>query len=228
MRAVTLHPTLEAAVRAARGLEHRYRVDDVPLGLRPLFWLYGYGVGMLLLAYFRLVRLSSVIVREGHAALDSNENHIFCGWHQSIWQSLLTLHAGPKQVWLAHPDWYMKPVHVLLRRMGIELVLGSTGHRGREAADQIVSRLRSGASTTVAPDGPEGPARHLRKGVLHLSAQSGVPIVPMRFRCSRRLVLRSWDRQVVPLPFCRITVRYGAPIAVESLPRAALVLHSAL
>jgi lysophospholipid acyltransferase (LPLAT)-like uncharacterized protein len=225
---VTLFSALEALLRAARGFAHRYRVDDVPLGLELPFRLYGYGVGLLLYVYFRLVRLSSVIVREGYAALDSSDNHIFCGWHQSIWQCLLTLQARPKQVWLAHPDWYMKPVHVLLRLMGVELVLGSTGHRGREAAEQILARLRSGASTTVAPDGPEGPARHLRKGVLHLSAQSGVPIVPMRFRCSRRLILRGWDRQVVPLPFCRITVSYGAPISVDSLPRAALFLHSAL
>jgi lysophospholipid acyltransferase (LPLAT)-like uncharacterized protein len=122
----------------------------------------------------------------------------------------------------------MTPVHVLLQLMGIELVLGSTGHGGRAAADRIRSCLLAGASTTVAPDGPEGPARHLRKGALHLAAQSGVPIVPMRFHCSRRLMLRTWDRQVVPLPFCRITVSYGAPISVESLDGAALALEAAL
>lgn len=112
--------------------------------------------------------------------------------------------------------------------MGIELVLGSTGHRGRQAADQVLARLRAGASTTVAPDGPDGPARHLRKGVLHLSAKSGVPIVPVRFHCSRRVLLPGWDRQVLPLPFCRITVSYGAPMSVETLDAAALALESAL
>jgi len=228
LRAVPLRLTIEACVRSLRGLAHRYRVDDVPLVLEPVFWLYGYGVGLLLFAYFRLVSVSSVIVREGEAQLAPSENHIFCGWHQAIWQCLLALRDTPKQVWLAHPDWYMKPVHVMLQLMGIELILGSTGHSGREAADRLLSHLCGGASTTVAPDGPEGPARRMRKGALHLSARSGVPIVPMRFRCSRCFVLRGWDRQVVPLPFCRITVSYGAPIAVESLDAAALVLASAL
>jgi lysophospholipid acyltransferase (LPLAT)-like uncharacterized protein len=221
---------LDAVVHSLRRLAHRYRVDAVPPALLPPFLLYGHGVGLLLYAYFWLVRRSAVVVHEGQAALDPNENYIFCGWHQSLWPCLLTLtRAHPAQhVWLTNPDWYVKPVHVLLQRMGIELILGSTGRSGRQAADRLLVRLCQGASTVLAPDGPEGPAHHIHKGALHLSMQSGLPIVPLRFHCSRRVVLPGWDRQELPLPFCRITVRYGAPIAVESLDVATLALTAAL
>ena len=67
----------------------------------------------------------------------------------------------------------------------------------------------------MAPDGPAGPARVLKKGVLHVSAQAGVPIVPVRIRCSRSVTLRSWDRKIIPLPFATISVHFSAPIRVD-------------
>lgn len=214
-----------------RRLKRRYRVDDVPLALMPLFALYGYGIGLLFHLYCHLVRLSSVIVHEERARLATSPNHIFCAWHQYTWQGFVALPLARKQVWLAHPDWYMKPVHVLLGLLGVErVILGSTGRSGKAAADRLVTHLLAGASTTLAPDGPEGPAHQMRKGVLHLSAQSGVPIIPLRFSCSRSFTLARWDEQVVPLPFGEIRVCYGAPIWVraDAMAEQARELASAL
>jgi len=64
------------------------------------------------------------------------------------------------------------------------------------------------------PDGPRGPAGVLKDGVLHISQQSGVPILPIRFRPSRFVRLRGWDRKHFPLPFGRIRVDYGTPVSV--------------
>ncbi len=50
--------------------------------------------------------------------------------------------------WMQHPSWYMKPVHVLLRLLGVErIILGSTGHSGREAAEHVVEYLRQDKGT---------------------------------------------------------------------------------
>jgi hypothetical protein len=79
----------------------------------------------------------------------------------------------------------MKPIHVLLHLMGVKkIILGSTGHSGRDAAELLVGYLRMGYSTVVNPDGPGGPAFALKKGVLHLSLKSNVPIVPLQFSSS--------------------------------------------
>jgi hypothetical protein len=56
---------------------------------------------------------------------------------------------------MQHPFWFMKPVHLFLRFIGIErIILGSTGHHGQEAADELVTCLRKGCSTVLLPDGP--------------------------------------------------------------------------
>jgi lysophospholipid acyltransferase (LPLAT)-like uncharacterized protein len=49
-----------------------------------------------------------------------------------------------------------------------------------------------------------------------MALQSGVPIVPLTIRSSRFIRLRIWDDKKFPLPFSRITVTVGEPVAVES------------
>ena len=79
-----------------------------------------------------------------------------------------------------------------------------------------MSYLKKGYSTFVTPDGPNGPPRTLKKGVLHIAVQSGVPILPMRVSANRCYRTGSWDRKMQPLPFSTIHVAVGAPIAVTS------------
>jgi lysophospholipid acyltransferase (LPLAT)-like uncharacterized protein len=117
--------------------------------------------------------------------------------------------------WMQHPLWYMKPIHVFLRLIGVKkLVLGSTGHDGRQAADELAEHLRAGYSTVLLPDGPAGPPRVLRRGILHLAVVSKVPIVPLRVTASRAISLGTWDHKQWPLPFSRLRIQVGGPIAV--------------
>ena len=121
------------------------------------------------------------------------------------------------QAWIQHPVWYMKPVHILLRLMGVKkIIMGSTGHSGREAADQLLDHLRQGCSTVLNPDGPHGPAFVLKKGILHLSLKSKVPIVPLRFSSSSYRELKTWDRKKFARPFSTIQMKIGEPIHVTS------------
>jgi lysophospholipid acyltransferase (LPLAT)-like uncharacterized protein len=118
---------------------------------------------------------------------------------------------------MQHPVWYMKPIHVLLRLMGVKkIILGSSGHSGRDAADLLVDYLRLGYSTVINPDGPNGPAFVPKKGIIHLSLKSKVPIVPLRFSSSSYQELKTWDRKKFPRPFSTIEIKIGKPIFITS------------
>jgi lysophospholipid acyltransferase (LPLAT)-like uncharacterized protein len=197
----------------------RYRVDNVPRGLWPFFYLYGYTVGIPF--YLALVLLRSVcrVQHQRKDRLQPGQNYVFCLWHHQWFCYFITHLRHTKHVWINHPAWYMKPIHVVLRLTGVErLVLGSTGYSGKGAADQLVDYLRRGYSTTLSPDGPVGPRGTLHKGVLHIARQAGVAIVPLQFDAPRRWVFRrSWDKKGLPLPFSSITVIYGEPISVTEM-----------
>jgi len=200
------------------------RVDAVPVALRPLVGLYGHTVAAALAGYYLAQRLTIRVTVEGGAQLEPAANYIFCHWHESI--SLLFQCSVPRfprvlrgapHVWMQHPLWYMKPIHLFLRGLGVrEIVLGSAGHAGRAAAEALVRLLRAGYSTVMLPDGPAGPRHELKKGVLHIACDSGVPIVPLRLRASRCYRLPTWDRKIQALPFSGIRLAIGEPIVVTA------------
>ena len=214
------------------------RVDTAPSALKPLLGLYGVAVGYALFAYYAVQRITITIEFAGTDNLMPDSNYIFCHWHGTVPLALQcsvphlpSPLTGRPHVWMQHPLWYMKPIHVLLGLIGVRrIVLGSTGHDGRRAAEELAGLLRAGYSTVVLPDGPAGPRRTLKRGVLHLAADSGVPIVPLLLEASRSVTLPTWDRKKFPAPFSTIRLHIGRPIPVAraELDHAAELLVLAL
>lgn len=191
------------------------RVDEVPFYLMPVFWLYGKLIGGLFYAYCILVNKTSSIQITGNVP-KPGEAVIYCIWHEDLVPYFSFYYRVSKQVWMNHPIWYMKPVHELLYLTGVEhICLGSSGNNGKTALQQVVSYLKMGYSTTVACDGPAGPAHIVKPGVLMMAQQSGLPIVPVRFSISAGWRLTGWDRKKLPILFGTINVHYMPPIKVE-------------
>ena len=202
----------------------RYRVDNIPHALKPIFYLFGYGMGVILFFFALILRITIKVEITGQEYLREHSNHIFGHWHSSV--PLATLCGVPSvfpvlgrgsYAFMQHPSWYMKPCHVLLGLMGVEkIILGSTGYSGRNAADQLVEYLKRGYSTVVMPDGPNGPPFILKKGILHMSLQSGAPIVAIQFISSNYYEFNTLDRKKLSQPFSTIKIKIGKPIHVTT------------
>lgn len=180
---------------------------------RLLVALYGYGAAALIFALWAALKLS-VRVRHVNRPLDFLQSHtVDCAWHDCLLPYFVSAMRYPKPyVWMNHPAWYMKGVHVFLGWMGVrKLVLGSSGYGGRRALMELVPLLVAGSSTFLNPDGPYGPAHEVRDGVLDLSRQTGMPIVAIRVVCQRAWRLRTWDRKFVPLPGSWVELVYSSP-----------------
>ena len=216
----------------------RYRVDNIPFLVRPIFYLYGYGLGAVLFIILLILRITIKVEITGGDNLRQYSNHIFCHWHSFVPLALQS--TAPNipvsldrcsYVFMQHPAWHMKPVHVLLRLMGVKkLILGSTGHSGREAADNLVEHLRQGFSTVLMPDGPHGRAFILKKGILHVSLQSQVPIVAMQFSSPKSFELKTWDRKRLAYPFSTIKMKICNPIQItgDNFDKAHTIIKRAL
>jgi lysophospholipid acyltransferase (LPLAT)-like uncharacterized protein len=192
------------------------RVDTVPLPLRPAHELGSRVAARLARRWMRGLRERIEVSFEGNtAALEADANVVLAIWHEALvlYFSIFADHMD-NHVWMNHPAWFMRPVHVMLDKMGITFVLGSTGHGGRAAAEQVVEALRAGASTTVAVDGPAGPLREIKGGCFHMAAQAGVGLVPIAFSVDRSTRMLTWDRKIVPRRGARVVVHVGEPIEV--------------
>ena len=191
------------------------RVDNVPWRWKPLYWIFGYGLGGLLLLLVLILRVTNRVRIEGKENIPEG-GFVAATWHRNNFPLFVSFFlAYQNVVCLNHPAAFMKPIHVLMNSQGMKLILGSTGENGTEAAAQVIDHLKRGASTYLNPDGPLGPPGTLRKGALQMARDSGLPLLPVEILCPFSVKLsKTWDGKRVPLPLGRLTVRVGPPLVV--------------
>jgi lysophospholipid acyltransferase (LPLAT)-like uncharacterized protein len=197
-------------------LKNRYTIFNVPLYWKPIYWIYGYSLGFLLYVLVVLQHTTCKINVHGKDNLLPDQNYIFCCWHQDLTGFFASMFNFSNYRILNHPVWYMKPVHVCLRLMGIKKIYyGSSGHSGKSAAIELTEALKNGSDTFITPDGPAGPLNTFQKGALHLSMNSGIPILPVSFEYANARKLSGWDQKRFPRLFSTFNVHLGKPIIVD-------------
>jgi hypothetical protein len=103
----------------------------------------------------------------------------------------------------------------MVKMMGLtEMAYGSSGNSGKAALERVNTQLKNGYSTMINPDGPAGPTKKLKPGVLIMAKETGVPIIPITMDATPKWIMNTWDRKKQPLPFSKITVRYHTPIYI--------------
>ncbi len=103
----------------------------------------------------------------------------------------------------------------LLRRLGYAgLPRGSSSRGGAVALRGLFRIVKEGTTISIQTDGPRGPARKSKRGVVALARLTGAEIVAIGFSASPCLRFRSWDRTLLPLPFARVVCVFGAHFSV--------------
>ena len=134
--------------------------------------------------------------------------------------------AGVKLGFLISPSVDGEIGAMIVRRMGGEVIRGSSSHTGARALRDYYQALsRDQVSPAITPDGPKGPPWKCKPGAVLLSQLSQRPIIPMAY-CASRAWKIQWDRFVIPKPFARIAVAIGEPLYVKKgLDAAGLVRY---
>lgn len=91
----------------------------------------------------------------------------------------------------------------LVQRFRFEVVRGSSSRRGATAMLQLADVVASGRDVLITPDGPRGPAYRAGGGIILLAQKTGAHIAVFNFEYSSYWRLRSWDRFILPRPFCK-------------------------
>jgi lysophospholipid acyltransferase (LPLAT)-like uncharacterized protein len=140
---------------------------------------------------------------------------IFALWHGHL-LPLLWFHRseGVKVLISEHRDGEL--VARAAESLGYGLIRGSTTRGANRALISLVRELAAGHEIAITPDGPRGPAHTFAPGALVASQRTGCPIVPVAIEADRAWRLNNWDRFMIPKPFARVTIAYGAPSKVDA------------
>ena len=124
----------------------------------------------------------------------------------------------------------------LARQLGYDAVRGSAagGRRARggvSALKAMISHLNhssQGCLAGTAVDGPQGPPRKLKKGLLLAAKQTNAFFIPMACSGTKLITLKkTWDQTVIPLPFSKVVVTFGAPFPMtrDHTPEEVNLMH---
>jgi len=117
--------------------------------------------------------------------LDSAPQHIIAFWHAHV---LLSLHSRWRRPTTAiisrSKDGEI--VSRVLHLYGAETARGSSTRGGEVALREVLRDVRAGKSIAVTPDGPKGPPRVVKDGIVYIAQVSGLPIVPFAFAAKKK------------------------------------------
>ena len=144
---------------------------------------------------------------------DAKQPHVFLLWHEALlpllWQHR---HQGVAIVVSeARDGQYLSD---LALDLGYAAVRGSSTRGGARALLGAVRQLQAGRAVAFTPDGPRGPRRELKPGVVAAAQRGGGVIVPIHAEANRAWRLHSWDRFMIPKPLARVRITYGRPFEV--------------
>jgi lysophospholipid acyltransferase (LPLAT)-like uncharacterized protein len=139
--------------------------------------------------------LAALLIRTWYATLrakhvrveliDQTPHYVLAFWHSHL---LLMLHAR-----------YRRPISALISQSkdgeyiarvfdwyGVESSRGSSTRGGGAALRDLLRKAREGKNIAFTPDGPKGPARIAKDGVIYAAKMSGLPILPVAFAAKKK------------------------------------------
>jgi lysophospholipid acyltransferase (LPLAT)-like uncharacterized protein len=135
-----------------------------------------------------IIRALHATLRVRHVRVERLEalpQSIIAFWHDHL---LLMLHSR-----------YPRPISVMisqskdgeliagaLKYYGAVAVRGSSTRGGSAALREIIRAGRAGMNLAFTPDGPKGPARIAKDGVVYAAQATGLPIVPIVFAAKKK------------------------------------------
>jgi lysophospholipid acyltransferase (LPLAT)-like uncharacterized protein len=140
--------------------------------------------------------------------------HVFLLWHEVL-LPLLWHHRRQDIAIVVSENRDGQYLADFALALGYRAVRGSSSRGAARALLGAVRELQAGRAVAFTPDGPRGPRRELKVGVVAAAQRGGGVIVPIHARADRAWRLDSWDRFLIPQPGALVTVVYGRPFEVE-------------
>ena len=144
---------------------------------------------------------------------DARRPHVFLLWHEAL-LPLLWHHRRQSIAIVVSEARDGQYLADFAASLGYRAVRGSSTRGAARALLRAVRELEAGAAVALTTDGPRGPRRQMKPGVVAAAQRAGSIIVPLHARADRAWRLNSWDRFVIPKPAALVRILYGRPFEV--------------
>ena len=99
---------------------------------------------------------------------------------------------------------------------GWKMIRGSSKDRGEVAYKDMIKVLKNpGSILFITPDGPTGPRRIPKPGIIRAAQATNAKIIPVGVYSTKHWGFENWDTFYLEKPFGKIYIEYGSPIEYD-------------
>ena len=101
-------------------------------------------------------------------------------------------------------------------KWGWSMIRGSSKEKGSIAYKGMIKSLKiPGSILFITPDGPTGPRRIPKPGIIRAAQATGAVIIPTSVFSTKSWEFTNWDTFYLEKPFGKIFIEYGSPIEFD-------------
>ena len=174
-------------------------------------------LALICVLYIKFVKITSVVIEKNiespNSYWNSNQPFILAFWHSQLmmigycWKSdnhINILASG-------HSDGRFGAIigkYFKLNNIPTSSVEKSISLK------PIFKLLKNSNYVGITPDGPRGPNQKVSEGIIKISKNTQVPIIPIGFASSKFSKLNSWDSFLITKPFAKCAFVWGNSINI--------------
>lgn len=160
-------------------------------------------------------RITTVHEERWRRLYEARRPHVFLLWHEAL-LPLLWQHREQSIAIVVSEARDGQYLADFAASLGYRAVRGSSTRGAARALLGAVRELQAGHAVAFTPDGPLGPRRELKPGVVAAAQRGGGVIIPLHAEADRAWRLDSWDHFMIPKPGARVRIVYGRPFEVSA------------
>lgn len=203
-----------------------YPADEAPkkkfkwkrLRNRILKFIALYTIPYIYIAYIRFVWWTSKVVvkLENFEKYLAKDKVVAVLWHQDVF-CVAWAYREYKPLTMASVGDAGEIIAKILHLSGYTRVWRGGSSKGKKRhvkiLDDFIADFRETQNSVagITVDGSSGPAYHIKHGALVIAQECECPIFLFRIWSKRKILLPTWDRTMIPLPFSKIMVCAHGP-----------------
>jgi len=187
----------------------------VPYYVRTILWI----VPPIYKAYMHIVFLTSKRVfynaQKMKDEFEEGTSLLGACWHQDVMLLPFTF-RNYDVVTMVSKSNLGELMATAIRRLGFTPVRGGSSLAGAEALAEVIDYVRTHNKIFfgITVDGSRGPQYKVKKGIIVIAKEAGVPIYPVRCCAKRSVHMGTWDQTLIPLPFNEFAYFWEEPVRV--------------
>lgn len=146
------------------------------------------------------------------SALNDNKSIIISCWHGQLLTPFMHL-ANDNHYGLVGTNKDGEIISRIGNKLGWNILRGSSSHGGSRIFVELVRKLNNPPCLiAITPDGPKGPEKIPKPGVIRAAQKTGSFIIPVSVYSTKNWKFINWHTFYLEKPFGKIYLEYGKPI----------------